>query len=106
MFSNEFSEAQIRNINEGYSSDALPYTESYDYLSDSDLEDDEPEQSGSDQDSGSEIPTKAPKYSVPGGSQDVDKVEIDHASASDLIRPSCLPSSHIPQTWQRLREDG
>ena len=30
-------EGQIRDINGGFPSDALPYTDSYDYLSDSDL---------------------------------------------------------------------
>ena len=38
MFSEGFSEGQIRDINEGFPADSEPHTESYDYLSDSDLE--------------------------------------------------------------------
>ena len=33
----------MTDINKGFPPDEPPYTESYDYLSDSDLEDDEPE---------------------------------------------------------------
>ena len=39
MFSDGFSEGQIRDINEEFPSESHPYTEDYDYLSDSDLED-------------------------------------------------------------------
>lgn len=39
VFSDRFSEGQTRDINGGFPSDTLPYTDSYDYLSDSDLED-------------------------------------------------------------------
>ena len=39
MFSNSFSEGQERDLNEGFPSDSHPYAEHYDYLSDSDLED-------------------------------------------------------------------
>ena len=39
MFSDSFSEGQTRDINEGFPLDFSPYTEHYDYLSDSDLED-------------------------------------------------------------------
>ena len=39
MFSDGFSEGQTRDINEGFPSDSDPYAEHYDYLSDSDLED-------------------------------------------------------------------
>ena len=35
-----FSDGQIRDINGGFPSDTLPYSENYDYLSDNDLEDD------------------------------------------------------------------
>lgn len=41
MFSTGSTEGQLRDIDEGFPSDSLHYTESYDYLSDSDLEDDE-----------------------------------------------------------------
>jgi hypothetical protein len=40
VLSDGFSEGQLRNINEGFPPDSTPYTEHYDYLSDSDLEDD------------------------------------------------------------------
>ena len=39
MFSDTFSEGQTGNINAGFPPDSRPYTEEYDYLSDSDLED-------------------------------------------------------------------
>ena len=39
MFSDTFSEGQTRDINGGFPPDSHPYTEEYDYLSDSDLED-------------------------------------------------------------------
>ena len=39
MFSDGFSEGQTRDINEGFPSESNPYADQYDYLSDSDLED-------------------------------------------------------------------
>jgi len=39
VFSDSFSEGQERDINEGFPSNSHPYTDHYDYLSDSDLED-------------------------------------------------------------------
>ena len=42
MFSDSFPEEQPRDINEGFPSDFYPYVEHYDYLSDSDLEDESP----------------------------------------------------------------
>jgi len=39
VFSDGFSEGQTRDIDEEFPSDSHPYTEYYDYLSDSDLED-------------------------------------------------------------------
>ena len=39
VFSDGFSEGQLRDIDDGFPSDSNPYTEDYDYLSDSDLED-------------------------------------------------------------------
>jgi len=39
VFSDGFSEGQTRDINGGFPSESHPYTEDYDYLSDSDLED-------------------------------------------------------------------
>ena len=43
MFSDGFSEGQPRDINGEFPSDSLSYTEDYDYLSDSDLEEDDEE---------------------------------------------------------------
>ena len=65
MFSNGFSEGQIRDINDGFPADALPYTESYDHLSDSDLEDDEPESPHGDRNPDSESPAEAPENPQP-----------------------------------------
>jgi len=39
VFSDGLSEGRTRDINEGFPFDSDPYTEHYDYLSDSDLED-------------------------------------------------------------------
>lgn len=39
MFSDGFSEGQTRNVDEAFPSESDPYAEHYDYLSDSDLED-------------------------------------------------------------------
>ncbi|KAF9779861.1 hypothetical protein BJ322DRAFT_346991 [Thelephora terrestris] len=38
LFSEGFSKGRLRDINDGFPSDSHPYTEDYDYLSDSDLE--------------------------------------------------------------------
>ena len=42
MLSDAFSEGQTRDITGGFPSDSHPYTDDYDYLSDSDLEDEPP----------------------------------------------------------------
>ena len=87
MFSDGFSEGQIRNINDGFPTDALPYTDSYDSLSDSDLEDDEPEwPRGSDPG----IPAKTPE-SLLQASQVAIKVET-HVSVLHLIKPHDVSS--------------
>ena len=49
VFSDEFSEGKLRDIGGGFPLDSDPYTEDYDYLSDSDLGDEE----GLQDDSGS-----------------------------------------------------
>jgi hypothetical protein len=41
VFSDGFSEGQIRDINDGFPSDSNPYNGDYNYMSDSDLEDEE-----------------------------------------------------------------
>ena len=89
MFSNEFLEGQIRDINEGFPPDSLPYAESYDYLSDSDLEDDEPDRPLGDRDLNSEPPAKALENPQPG-SQDASEVKDYHASALNSIKLSNL----------------
>ena len=71
MFSDGFSEGQIRDINDGFPTGALPYTDSYDNLSDSDLEEEEPERPHG---SNPEIPVKTPE-SLPQASQVANKVE-------------------------------
>ena len=78
MFSDGFSEGQTRDINEGFPSDSFLYTDHFDYLSDSDLEDEDPAEYGeqesprSAQNSDSEVPLPLP-------SQDVSEVESQHA---------------------------
>ena len=63
MFSDGFSEGQLRDIDDGFPSDSNPYTEDYEYLSDSDLEDgsscsddDEEEPQGDDSKSSQQEP--------------------------------------------------
>ena len=62
MFSDDFSEGQTRDINEGFPSDSDPYAEHYDYLSDSDLEDEhscsEDEGEGEESLEGGRVPTQ------------------------------------------------
>jgi hypothetical protein len=41
VFSEEFSEGQMRDIDDGFPPDSNPYNDDYDYMSDSDLEDEE-----------------------------------------------------------------
>ena len=91
MFSNEFLEGQIRDINEGFPPDSLPYPESYDYLSDSDLEDDEPDRLLGDRDLNSEPLAKALENPQPR-SQDASEVKGYHASALNSIKLSNLSS--------------
>ena len=87
MFSNEFAEGQIRNINEGFPSDSLAYTDSYDYLSDSDLEDDEPRRPRSNPNPNSGTVAKTPENLRPG-SQSATQVENYHVSAPNFVKPS------------------
>lgn len=91
MFLNEFLEGRIQDINEGFPPDSLPYAESYNYLSDSDLEDDEPERPLGGCDLNSEPLAKALDNPQPG-SQDASEVKDYHASALNFIKPSNLSS--------------
>ena len=85
MFSNGFSEGQTRDINDGFPADAPPFTDSYDNLSDSDLEDDDSKQPNADSDSGPEISAKTSE-SLPQASQFASRVET-HVSALYLLKP-------------------
>ena len=90
MFSDGFSEGQTRDIDGEFPSDSHPYTEHYDYLSDSDLEDelscseeeyaeatesDNPEMPSSPRDSGSQVPSTVPLENPPQPPPDVDEVQ-------------------------------
>lgn len=60
MFLDGFSEGQTRDINEGFPPESFPYTDHYDYLSDSDLEDSfEEEEEDSAEDGEQELPRSA-----------------------------------------------
>ena len=71
------------------SPDTHPYTESYDYLSDSDLEDDESEKPYDDNDSDSKDPAEASGNPQPGR-QDTSKVESHDALALNAVKRSGL----------------
>ena len=75
MLSDGFSEGQTRNINDIFPSDLLPYTEDYDYLSDSDLEDDE---DLGPQDSDSQVHLTVTPEHLSRLSQDVSEVGGDN----------------------------
>ena len=109
MFSDGFSEGQTRDINEGFPSDTHPYTESYDYLSDSDLEDDESEEPYDDNDSDSKDPAEASENPQPGR-QGVGKIESHDASAlnafkrSDQLRLThTVDPTAVSRGWEKLR---
>ena len=73
----------MRDIYGEFPSDSHPYTEDYDYLSDSDLEDeyaeapenDDPEVSSIPQDSDSQVPSTTPLEHLPQPSPDANKVQ-------------------------------
>ena len=78
MLSAGFSEGETRDINEEFPSDSPSYTDSYDYLSDSDLEDDGPDLWHGDQGLESQIPTE-PSMDLPlPSSQDAREAESHH----------------------------
>ena len=84
MLSDGFSEGQAWYINKGFPTDTLPYTESYDYLSDSDLEDDESEELRDDDNSDSEVLAKASK-NPQLGPQAAGDIESHHTSVPNLL---------------------
>ena len=98
MFSDGFSEGQLKDIDEGFPSGSVPYTEYYDYSSDSDLEDESPcsgedegeEQSRSPQGSDSRAPPIAIREMTLGLPSRDDEVERNHRSAQNSIKLSNL----------------
>jgi len=95
VLSDAFSEGQTRDINGDFPSDSHPYTDYYDYLSDSDLEDEcsssEEEYEGppeddlelprSPQDSDSQAPPTTTSEHPPHSSPDANEVQSDHRLA-------------------------
>ena len=104
MFSDGFSEGQARDINGEFPSEFHHFTEDYDYLSDSDLEDgscsseeleyaeapenDDPELSLSPQDSDSQVPSTTPLNHPPQQLADISEVQNDERSAPIFLGPS------------------
>ena len=82
MFSNGFSEGEIRDINEGFPTDKTPYTDSYDYSSDSDLEDDELESPHGGRNPDPVAPAEALEKA-----QSVSEAEAHKMSALSFIQP-------------------
>ena len=97
MLSDAFSEGQARDINGEFPSNSDPYTEHYDYLSDSDLEEgtscseeeytgapesDDPELPSSPRGSDSQVPSTTLLDHPPQPSAGVSEVQIDDRSAS------------------------
>lgn len=76
----------MKNINDGFPPDSLPYTDSYDYLSDSDLEDDELEEPRSDQNPGSGTTANEVPENPSRASQDPSGVENLNMSALNPIQ--------------------
>ena len=115
VFSDGFSEGQVTDINEGFPSDAVPRTEYCDYLSDSDLEDedsysedeekpheggdtkglpeeDDPEPPGGPHDSNSLIPPTAISEDPPHPSRVKSEGGDVHQLAPNSTRPPNRPS--------------
>jgi len=103
VFSDGFSEGQTRDINGEFPSDSHPYTEDYDYLSDSDLEDgssyseeesaeapesDDPELPSSPWDPDPQTPSTALLDHPPQSSTDVSEVQNDERLAPISLGPS------------------
>ena len=117
MFSDAFSEGQLRDINEEFPADSS--TEVYDYLSDSDLEDEcscsEEEYAGSTEgdspelqpnpqahDSGPQTPTTEP---LEQPLTDANEVQDDNRLASVSLGPSNVSdffSDLVRQEWEKL----
>ena len=88
VFSDGFSEGRTRNIDEGFPSNSDPYADDYDYLSDSDLEDESPFPTGNEGDGleslrnpqgfGTHTPSAMTSGEQPQSSQDITSGEDDH----------------------------
>lgn len=115
VFSDGFSEGQVTDINEGFPSDAVPRTEYYDYLSDSDLEDEDycsederkphggdstksppeegdPERMGGAHDSGSQVPPTTTSGDPPQPLRDSSEGEDDTQLAPNSAQPPNHPN--------------
>ena len=109
MFSDGFSEGQTRDINGEFPSEFHHFTEDYDYLSDSDLEDgscsseeleyveapenDDPELSSSPQDSDSQVPSTTTLNHPPQQLADISEVQNDERSAPISLGPPTIPDN-------------
>ncbi|KAF9650002.1 hypothetical protein BDM02DRAFT_3112802 [Thelephora ganbajun] len=94
LFSDASSEGQTRDIDGGFPSDSHPYTEYYDYLSDSDLEeekeesaeDDSPESPHGPHDSDSQVPPTVTSEHLPHPPPDVGEVQNHDEPVNGLAR--------------------
>jgi hypothetical protein len=86
VFSDGFSEGQLRDINRGFPSDSLPYTDDYDYLSDSDLED-ESSHSGKEEEELQDVSGGGMRQGLDGGGDSQSPQTITSNN------PSSCPSS-------------
>lgn len=83
----------MRDLDEGFPSDSVPFTESYEYSSDSDLEDECPcsgeddEQPPNPQDSDSQVPAVLASETSPRQPWRDVEVERNHQSAPKSIKP-------------------
>lgn len=84
-----FSDAQIRDIKGGFPSDALPYTDNYDYLSDDDLED------GSFSGEDGEKPQGDDSGNPRRGFQDAEVVTVQAILSNSLL--SCPSSVQVTE---------
>ena len=90
MFSDSFSEGQERDINDGFPSDSDPYAEHYDYLSDSDLED---ESSLSEEEDGSSCSDEEDEEPLEGKCDSQERLEGGPGPEMSQTVDSNLPSS-------------
>ena len=90
MFSDGFLEGQTKDINEGFPSDSFPYTDHYDYLSDSDLEDEFSCFEGEE-----EEPAEDGEQELPRSSQDSDTGITPAGTSDDPPWPSPAAVSEV-----------